>query len=112
MDYQQAPLLGELIGTLANWHISTLSLSCQYTNLLKMPQAVLKTQLAFVQKLKELAPANASLADEIAELLDVSSDSAYRRLRGETAITLDEAVILANHFKIPFSAFTENLDGL
>ncbi|HYG16347.1 MAG TPA: hypothetical protein VEC12_11390 [Bacteroidia bacterium] len=77
-----------------------------------MPQAVLKTQLAFVQKLKELAPANASLADEMAELLDVSSDSAYRRLRGETAITLDEAVILANHFKIPFSAFTENLEGL
>lgn len=77
-----------------------------------MAQNALTIQQAFVQKLKELAPANASLADEIAELLNVSADSAYRRLRGETAISLDEAVELCTHFKVPFSAFTENLAGL
>lgn len=77
-----------------------------------MSQNALTIQLAFVQKLKELAPANASLADEIAELLNVSADSAYRRLRGETNISLDEAVAICNHFKVPFSAFTESLAGL
>lgn len=77
-----------------------------------MSQNALTIQLAFVQKLKELAPSNASLADEIAELLNVSADSAYRRLRGETSISLDEAVAICNHFKVPFSAFTESLAGL
>ncbi len=77
-----------------------------------MSQNTLSVQMAFVQKLKELAPANASLADEIAELLTVSTDSAYRRLRGETSISLDEAVSICNHFKVPFSAFTESLAGL
>lgn len=77
-----------------------------------MPQNTVPVQLAFVQKLKELAPANASLADEIAELLNVSADSAYRRLRGETSISLDEVVAICNHFKVPFSAFTESLAGL
>ncbi len=77
-----------------------------------MAQAPLTVQLAFVQKLKELAPANASLADEIAELLDVSVDSAYRRLRGKTSISLDEVVAICNHYKVPFSAFTESLAGL
>lgn len=77
-----------------------------------MSQNALSVQMAFVQKLKELAPANASLADEIAELLTVSTDSAYRRLRGETSISLDEAVSICNHFKVPFSAFTESLAGL
>ncbi len=77
-----------------------------------MPNSQYAVQKAFVQKLKELAPANTSLAEEIAELLNVSADSAYRRLRGETAISLDEAVTLCTHFKIPFSAFTETLAGL
>lgn len=77
-----------------------------------MSQNTLSVQLAFVQKLKELAPANASLADEIAELLNVSADSAYRRLRGETSISLDEVVAICNHFKVPFSSFTESLAGL
>jgi len=34
----------------------------------------------------------------VAEVLDVSNDSAYRRLRGETAVSLDEAVLLVKHF--------------
>ena len=45
--------------------------------------------------------AEASLADEVAKLLGISSDSAYRRLRGEKVITFDELITLATHFKIP-----------
>src|SRR5439155_13236880 len=37
---------------------------------------------------------------EIADALNVSNDSAYRRLRGETSISLDEAAALAKRFGI------------
>jgi hypothetical protein len=43
---------------------------------------------------------NLSLVNEIADVLDVSNDSAYRRLRGETALSLNEAFLLASHFQI------------
>ena len=36
----------------------------------------------------------------MAELLNISNDSAYRRIRGEKPITLDEVHMLAAHFKI------------
>jgi hypothetical protein len=49
---------------------------------------------------REILPANASLADIIASLLSVSNDSAYRRIRCETALTLDETKILAEHFNL------------
>lgn len=43
---------------------------------------------------------NGSLADDIAKLLDISSDSAYRRIRGEKTISLDELHKLCTHYKI------------
>ncbi len=49
-------------------------------------------------------PNNISLAREISELLDISLDSAYRRLRNETDYTLNEAAIIANHFNLPLEA--------
>lgn len=48
--------------------------------------------------LKDSLPPYQSLVDEVAELLNVSTDSAYRRLRGDTALTLDEAAILCKRF--------------
>jgi hypothetical protein len=39
-------------------------------------------------------------ADEIARILDISTDSAYRRIRGEKMITLDELEKLCTHFKL------------
>jgi hypothetical protein len=41
-----------------------------------------------------------SVAEEIAKLLDISSDSAYRRMRGEKTISLDELYKLCTHYKI------------
>ncbi len=41
-----------------------------------------------------------SVADEVAKLLDISSDSAYRRMRGEKAISFDEVYKICNHYKI------------
>jgi hypothetical protein len=45
-------------------------------------------QEEFIKTLRASIPESISLADELADLLKVSSDSAYRRLRGETDFTL------------------------
>lgn len=50
--------------------------------------------------IKTKLPADASVADEIAKLLEISSDSAYRRMRGEKQITLEELYTLASHYNI------------
>src|SRR5262245_15308134 len=42
----------------------------------------------------------ASMPDEIAKLLDISTDSAYRRIRGEKTVSLDELYSLCTHYKI------------
>jgi len=50
--------------------------------------------------IREIIPASISLADTIASLLCVSSDSAYRRIRCETALTLDETKLICDNFNI------------
>jgi hypothetical protein len=57
-------------------------------------------QSFFFDKVKQQANPGFSLVDEIADLLQISNDSAYRRLRGETAITLAEAATLGRHFGV------------
>jgi len=48
---------------------------------------------------QKLSP-NLSLVDEIADSLNISRDSAYRRLRCETTLTFDEISALCNKFEI------------
>ncbi|MBV6647991.1 MAG: hypothetical protein KI790_21195, partial [Cyclobacteriaceae bacterium] len=62
-------------------------------------------QSEFFQKIKDLRGGNGAIVDEIAELLSVSNDSAYRRLRGETALTLWEIKELCGHYKISLDKF-------
>lgn len=57
-------------------------------------------QQQLFQFIKTKLPAQASVADEVAKLLNISSDSAYRRIRVEKQITFEELYVLANHFKI------------
>lgn len=52
------------------------------------------------QRIREKLPADASLADAIADKLYLSADSAYRRIRGETLLVLDEAATLCNEFSL------------
>ena len=56
-------------------------------------------QLLF-KTIKEKNSDVSNLAEEIAKLLDISTDSAYRRIRGEKSLSLDELQILCLHFKI------------
>lgn len=57
-------------------------------------------QKRFFNQLKSRLPQHMSMVDEIAELLNISNDSSYRRIRGEKAITLEEIQKLCNHFKL------------
>ncbi len=57
-------------------------------------------QQTLFQQIKNALPAHQSLADEVAELLQVSNDSAYRRIRSETMLTLDELVLLCSRYQL------------
>lgn len=45
-------------------------------------------------------PGHLSLVDEVAGLLNISNDSAYRRIRGEKTIALDELRMICNKYRI------------
>jgi hypothetical protein len=45
------------------------------------------------------------MVDEVAELLSISNDSAYRRIRGEKAIAFEELQVLCSHYNISLDQF-------
>ncbi len=71
-----------------------------------------KIQLDFFAKIKEQLPPTTSLADEISDVIDLSIDSVYRRLRGETALTINEIHTLCNHFQISFDSLTDSFEKI
>ncbi|HYJ39108.1 MAG TPA: helix-turn-helix domain-containing protein, partial [Chitinophagaceae bacterium] len=50
--------------------------------------------------IKKKIPDHLSAADEIGKILAISADSAYRRMRGEKPVTLDEVYKLCTHYRI------------
>ncbi len=50
--------------------------------------------------IKEIIDKNTSLVHEVSEILNISNDSSYRRLRGETELTFNEIQLIAQHFNI------------
>jgi len=62
-------------------------------------------QTAFLKQIKNQLPPHLALVDAIAEQLNLSNDSAYRRIRGEKHLTFDEIQILASHYKISLDSF-------
>lgn len=57
-------------------------------------------QVLLFRYIKSSLPGHVSLVDQIADLLNISNDSAYRRIRGEKEISLSELKTLSEHFKI------------
>lgn len=57
-------------------------------------------QLQLFQHIKNKLPPQVSLVDEMATVLDISTDSAYRRIRGEKTLSLEEVYKLCVHFKL------------
>ncbi len=76
----------------------------------------MKNNINFQEKLNTIlqknTPANVSLAKEISELLDISLDSTYRRLRNETDYTLNEVAAISQHFDIPLEALNNELQSV
>lgn len=62
-------------------------------------------QIAFLKWIKERSPLHQSFVDDLGALLDVSRDSAYRRIRGETLLTLNELRKLCLHYKASLDTF-------
>ncbi len=65
-------------------------------------------QSSFLDQVRNRLPDNISFADELAEILNISRDSAYRRLRGETVLSLDEVKKLHDKFGISLDVLLSN----
>jgi hypothetical protein len=76
-----------------------------------MQKNVESNQVNFIERIKQALPSSFSLVNELADLLEISTDSAYRRIRGETTFTFDEIITLCNHYKISFDSFCQNESG-
>ena len=59
-----------------------------------------KLQQQIFQAIKNKIPGHLNAVDEIAKVLEISSDSTYRRMRGEKPISLDELHTLSNHYRL------------
>lgn len=62
-------------------------------------------QTTFFQYIKSLLPPHKSMVDELSDLLNISVDSAYRRIRGEKQVSLEEMQKLALYFKVSLDQF-------
>jgi len=66
----------------------------------------------FFDRLKENCEKNISFIEEVAEVLDVNYDAAYRRINNKTNLSLSDAVKLANHFNVSLDSILQpNLSG-
>lgn len=61
-------------------------------------------QSAFLEEIRNRVPENIAFADELAERLDISRDSAYRRIRGETVLSLEEVKKLYDRYGVSIDA--------
>lgn len=63
-----------------------------------MAEADLQKELFVL--IKNTLPSHISLVDAISDLLKISYDSVYRRIRGEKPVSLNELKILCEHFQL------------
>jgi hypothetical protein len=65
-------------------------------------------QKKLVQWITDIVPENQSLVDILADVLQISTDSAYRRIRGETSLDIQEVALVCDYFKISFDSLCAN----
>ena len=68
-------------------------------------------QSSFLASVRSRVPFNLSFPDELAELLNISRDSAYRRIREETILSLDEAKILCDRYSVSIDSLMARDSG-
>ncbi len=67
-------------------------------------------QAMLFNEIKKRLPPNVSFVHVVSELLELSYDSAYRRIRGEKTLSLEELQKISTKFKISIDSFL-NLDS-
>jgi len=72
-----------------------------------MPNAI-EIQDRIFEKIKQLLPAKTSFVDELALQLGISNDSAYRRIRGEKLLSIEELLKLGTAYHISFDSLLRN----
>lgn len=65
-------------------------------------QNAIDIQNRIFDKIKQLLPTNTSFVDELAIVLDISNDSAYRRIRGEKLLSIEELLKVGTNYHISF----------
>jgi len=68
-------------------------------------QAQIK-QAQFLKKIEDTLPKNSSFVNELADVLGISTDSVYRRMRLETFLSIEEILLLCNHFRVSFDTYS------
>ncbi len=66
-----------------------------------------KMQNQFIKSLKAKVQNNTSFVEEIASVLDIGYDAAYRRINLKTNLSLEEGVILAKHYNLSLNKLFE-----
>lgn len=61
-------------------------------------------QRLLFEQLKSHTTSNISLVDAISDLLNISNDAVYRRLRGEKRFDVDELAKICSHFNVSFDS--------
>lgn len=64
-----------------------------------------RVQIEIFTHIKTILPAHIALVDAVAETLELSNDSAYRRIRGEKPVSIDELAKLAQRFGFSIDRF-------
>ncbi len=72
----------------------------------------LEKQSQFLRKIEDILPKNTTLVNELSDVLKISTDSAYRRMRGETFLVIDEILLLCNHFNVSFDSLNPAREGV
>lgn len=67
----------------------------------------MKHQELFVQRLQASLKPGESLAQVLADLLNISLDSAYRRINTKTSFSIDEAIWVANEFDLSLDSLLD-----
>ncbi len=70
-----------------------------------------KFQDILFSRIREKLAPDISISDAVSEVLHISADSAYRRIRGETPLVVDELASLCGHFQISLDQLINNQHG-
>src|SRR6478672_6217822 len=73
---------------------------------------MLKLQLDFFEQLKSAMPPYQNLAQSVSEVLGITTNEAYKKIRGNSLLNLHQIVKLSDSFGVPFIYKPEQLPSV